>query len=61
LDDFEESTQGSTMPEAEFGQTQQLTPSVRSPDTSEAWANSTRLLSIADDPSAKTGIFNAQE
>ncbi|MCY7393904.1 MAG: adenylate/guanylate cyclase domain-containing protein [Leptolyngbyaceae cyanobacterium CAN_BIN12] len=61
LDDFEESTQGSTMPEAEFGQTQQLTPSGRSPDTSEAWANSTRLLSVADDHTAKTGIFNAQE
>jgi class 3 adenylate cyclase len=61
LDDFEESTQGSTMPEAEFGQPSQLTPPVRSPDTAEAWANSTQLLSIADDPSAKTGIFNAQE
>ncbi len=61
LDDFEESTQGSTMPEAEFGHTQQLAPPLRSPDPSDAWANSTRLLSIADDHSAKTGIFNAQE
>ncbi|PZV08020.1 MAG: hypothetical protein DCF22_20970 [Leptolyngbya sp.] len=61
LDDFEESTQGSTMPEAEFGQTQQLAPSVRSPDLSEAWTNSTRLLSVADDHAAKTGIFNVQE
>ncbi|MEX0269723.1 adenylate/guanylate cyclase domain-containing protein [Leptolyngbyaceae cyanobacterium UHCC 1019] len=61
LDDFEESTQGSTMPEAEFEQTQQLTPPGRSPDVSEAWTNSTRLRSVADDHSAKTGIFNAQE
>jgi len=61
LDDFEESTQGLTMPEAEFDQTQQLTPSLRSPDSSESQANSTRLLSIADDHSAETGIFNAQE
>ena len=61
LDDFEESTQGLTMPEDEFDQTQQLTPSLRSPDTSEVRANSTRLLSIADDHSAKTGIFNAQD
>ncbi len=61
LDDFEESTQGLTMPEAEFGQTQQLTPSGRSPDSSESQANSTRLLSIADDHSAKTGIFNGQD
>lgn len=61
LDDFEESTQGLTMPEEEFDQTQQLTPSLRSPDTSEVWANSTRLLPIADDHPAKTGIFNAQD
>ncbi|WP_197985587.1 adenylate/guanylate cyclase domain-containing protein [Leptolyngbya sp. Cla-17] len=61
LDDFEESTQGSTMPEANFGQTQLLTSSVRSLDTSEPWTNSTQLLSVADDHSAKTGIFNAQE
>jgi hypothetical protein len=61
LDDFEEATQGSAMPEAEFEQTQQLTPSKRSPDTSEALTGSTHLLSSADDQSAKTGIFNAQE
>jgi adenylate cyclase len=65
LDDFEESTQGSTMPEAEFEHTQQLNPSGRSPDISEAiseaWTHSTRLRSAADDHSAKTGIFNAQE
>ncbi len=60
LDDFEESTQGSTLPEAEFEHTQQLIPPGRSPDT-EAWANSTRLRSVADDSPTKMGTFNAQD